>query len=207
MPLLAIYALTVLEAYLLGAIPTGYLVARSNRNVDLLRLGSGRTGTTNVLRTMGWKAAAVVFLGDFGKGVLAVLVARVLSGGDPVVETVAALAAIFGHTFSIYIGFKGGRGVATGVGGLAAIAPLAALVAAAIAFTTIGISRYVSLGSILGACSAPVTVAVLVFAAGESPVRLIYAFLGALFVVVSHKDNIGRLLKGTERKLGEHVRA
>ena len=199
------YGLSILIAYLLGAIPSGYLVARSHRNVDILRHGSGRTGTTNVLRTLGWKAAGVVFAGDIAKGAAAVLVARYLTGGDPVAETIAGLVVVLGHTYSVFIGFKGGRGVASGVAALFVLVPLAGLIAAGIAISAMAITRYVSLGSILGAVSAPITVAVLVFTQGEPLARLVYALVGAIFVVVTHKDNIGRLLSGTERRLGERV--
>ncbi len=200
------YILAVLAAYLVGALPTGYLVARSSKNVDILKHGSGRTGTTNVLRTLGWRAAGLVFAGDFLKGVVAVAIARAVSAGDPVVEVLAGLVAIAGHTYSVFIGFKGGRGVATGVGALAAMSPVAALVAATVAFSTMAVTRYVSLGSILGACSAPATLAVLVTVYGQPPPFLAYALLGATFIVVAHKDNIVRLLRGTERKLGDRVR-
>ena len=107
----------------------------------------------------------------------------------------------------MYIGFKGGRGVSTGVGALAAISPLTALIAISIAIAIMALTRYVSLGSILGACSAPVSLAVAVVLYSQPPAYLAYAVVGSLFVVVTHKDNIGRLLKGTERKLGDRVRA
>ncbi len=206
MAMLGPYALAAAMAYLLGAIPTGYLVVRSQRNVDILKYGSGRTGTTNVLRTLGLRAAAIVFAGDLAKGIAAVLAARLVSHGDANVETLAGLMAILGHTYSVFIGFKGGRGVATGVGALLAMAPVAGLIAAAVAFSTMGVTRYVSLGSILGAASAPISAGVMVLAYGEPPARFLYAVIAALFVIASHKDNIGRLLKGTERKLGDHVR-
>jgi len=200
------YATAILVAYLVGAIPTGYLVARSHKNVDILQHGSKKTGATNVLRTLGWRAALIVFLGDFAKGIVAVGAARVISGGDPLVEAAAAFVAVLGHTFSVYIRFRGGRGVSTGVGALAVISPLTAFIAVGIALAIMALTRYVSLGSILGACSAPVTLAVAVVLYSQPPAYLAYAIIGALFVVVTHKDNIGRLLKGTERKLGDRVR-
>jgi len=201
------FVLVALAAYLLGSIPTGYLVARSRRNVDILQAGSGRTGAANVLRTLGWKAALVVFLGDFAKGMAAVAVARVLTSGDPVADVVAALMAVTGHTFSIYLGFKGGRGVATGLGALVIVTPIAALACAIVAFSTMGISRYVSLGSILGACSVPFAILALVLLGIEPPAHLILGVLGSVFIVLNHKDNISRLLKGTERKLGRKAQA
>lgn len=199
------YLLSAAIAYLLGAIPSGILVARAHGDVDILRVGSRKTGTTNILRTLGWRAAGVVFAGDFAKGAVAVAVARLITGGDPTAEVVAGLVSILGHTYSVFIGFKGGRGVATGVGALLVIAPVAGFIAAMVAFSVMAATRYVSLGSILGACSAPISLAVLVFANHESPVRLLYALIGATFVVATHRDNIGRLISGTERKLGERV--
>jgi glycerol-3-phosphate acyltransferase PlsY len=201
------YLLVGLGAYLLGGIPTGLLVARRYRSVDLLKHGSGRTGTTNVLRTLGWKAAGAVFLGDFAKGVAAIGVARMIAPGDPMADLIAGLGALVGHNYSPYIGFKGGRGVAAGLGTLLVVAPVALLVVAVVGVSVIALTRYVSLGSILGSCAAPLVLLVLVLTLGQPQPHLAYALAGALFVVASHRDNIGRLLRGTERKLGERARA
>jgi acyl phosphate:glycerol-3-phosphate acyltransferase len=197
------YCLVGVIAYLLGSVPTGYLVAHSHRNVDILQSGSKRTGATNILRTLGWKAALVVFLGDFAKGMAAVAVARLISQSDPTADVIAGLAVMAGHNLSIFIHFKGGRGVTAGVGALAVVAPIAALICAVVAFSTIGLSRYVSLGSILGACSVPIAMVVLVIVGTQPPIHLVFGVVGPMFIVVSHKDNISRLLKGTERKLGQ----
>ncbi len=199
------YTLALAVAYLLGAIPTGYMVALRFGNVDLLRQGSRRTGTTNVLRTLGWKAAGVVFTGDIAKGMLAILVARLATQGDPTADLLAGLAAIGGHTYSPFIGFRGGRGVATGLGTLLLIAPAAVVVAAVLAGTVIALSRYVSLGSILGAGAVPILLLVLTLTLGQPLPHLVYALIGSVFVIASHRDNINRLLSGTERKLGERV--
>lgn len=199
------YVLAGLVAYLLGSVPTGYAIARLRGNVDLLQLGSKRTGATNVLRTLGWRAAAPVFAGDFLKGVVAILLARLITQGDPIADVVAGLAALVGHNYSVYIGFKGGRGVTTGLGTLAVIAPLGLLIAAAIGVAIIAWSRYVSLGSVLGSCTVPVTLLVSVFLLGQPFPHFLFGFVGAAFVIVSHRDNIVRLLQGTERKLGQRV--
>lgn len=201
------YILAAVAAYLLGSIPTGYIVARSHRNVDILQTGSKRTGATNILRTLGWQAALVVFLGDFLKGIAAVAVARALTGGDPAADVAAGFMAMAGHTFSLFLGFKGGRGVTTGLGAISLISPIAALVCAIVALSTMAVTRYVSLGSILGACSVPVTMVVLVIMGLGAPVHLLFGGAGALFIVVSHRDNIARLLNGTERKLGRRASA
>ena len=199
------FLLVGLFAYLLGSVPTGYVIARLRGNVDLLQLGSKRTGATNVLRTMGWKAAAPVFAGDFLKGVFAVLLARLLTQGDPVADVVGGMAALIGHNYSLYIGFKGGRGVTTGLGTLLVIAPLVFTIAAIIGVSIIAWSRYVSLGSVLGSCFVPVALLVSVFLLGQPFPHFLFGLIGAAFVIISHRDNISRLLHGTERKLGQRV--
>jgi len=202
---IGLYLLAALVAYLLGSIPTGYVIARLRGNVDLLQLGSKRTGATNVLRTMGWKAAAPVFCGDFLKGVVAILIARALTQGDPIGDVAAGLAVLAGHNYSVFIGFRGGRGVTTGLGTLAVIAPVVLVVSAAIAIAIIAWSRYVSLGSVLGSCTVPVVLLISVLLLGQPFPHFLFGLLGAAFVIASHKDNIQRLLNGTERKLGQRV--
>lgn len=192
-------------AYLLGSIPTGYVLARLRGNANLLHQGSKRTGATNVLRTMGWKTAAPVFGGDFLKGVLAILLARLLTHGDPTADVVAGLAALLGHNYSIYIGFKGGRGVTTGLGALAVISPPVMVVTTLVGIAIIARSRYVSLGSVLGSGTVPITMLIVVILLGQPFPHLLFGLLGAAFVIASHRDNIYRLLHGTERKLGRRA--
>lgn len=197
--------LATLVSYAVGSIPPGYLVARLFGNVDLLQKGSGRTGTTNVLRTLGWKAAGLVFLGDFAKGAVAIIATRIITGGDPLADLLAGLAVMVGHNYSLYLGFKGGRGVVTGLGVLAAIAPLVLAICGGIGVVVIALSRYVSLGSILGSAAVPFCLLALVLIAGQPWPHLAYGLIGAAFVIVSHRDNIQRLLSGTERKLGQRT--
>ncbi len=192
-------------AYLLGSIPSGYVLARLRGNVDIRQTGSKRTGATNVLRTLGWKAAAPVFGGDFLKGVLAILIARLITHGDPAADVIAGLAALVGHNYSIYIGFKGGRGVTTGLGALAVISPLVMFITTIIGIAIIARSRYVSLGSVLGSGSLPVTMLAVVLLLGQPFPHFLFGLLGGTFVIVSHRDNIYRLLHGTERKLGQRA--
>src|SRR5579859_7078963 len=146
--------MAVVVGYLLGSIPTGMIVARVYRNVDLTAYGSGRTGATNVLRTLGKGAAAVAFAGDFLKGALAVLAVRLfIAPGSSWAELVAAAAVVLGHSYSMFIGFKGGRGVVTGMGATivaAPVTPVLMLIAFAIGIATIATTRYVSLGSVIG---------------------------------------------------------
>src|SRR5712691_3308023 len=137
-------ALAALVGYLLGSIPTGIIVARVYRNVDLTAYGSGRTGATNVLRTLGSGAAAIAFVGDFLQGFLAVMAVRYLIAADNSWgELIAAVAAVVGHSYSVFIGFKGGRGVVTGFGATAAatpIAPILMLIAFAIGAVLVAVT-------------------------------------------------------------------
>ncbi len=201
-------ALAALVGYLLGSIPTGIIVARVYRNVDLTAYGSGRTGATNVLRTLGSGAAAIAFAGDFLKGLLAVLFVRlVISGDNSWVELIAGIASVLGHSYSGFIGFKGGRGVVTGFGATAAATPLAPilmLIAFAIGAVLVAVTRYVSLGSVVGAALAGLLMCWLAVNTGD-PAWAVWGVLMSGFIIVSHKDNIERLLAGTERKLGERA--
>ncbi|MCC7106301.1 MAG: glycerol-3-phosphate 1-O-acyltransferase PlsY [Chloroflexi bacterium] len=197
--------LSVVIGYLFGSIPSGALVARSAGGPDLRRVGSGRTGATNVLRTLGKKAAAVVFIADFVKGALAVGLVHLLTGGDEVSQAAAAALAVVGHVYSPFMGFKGGRGVTTGLGGLLALAPAAGAAALVFGSVAIVLTRYVSLGSIVGAVVGALGVILLVTAHLEPAPYAVYAVAVAAFIVVAHHDNIGRLFSGTERRLGERV--
>lgn len=197
-----------LAGYLLGAIPFGLLVGRLTRGIDLRRYGSHRTGATNALRTLGARAAALVFVLDVGKGVAAVLVGRAVFAamGEPLGEWGAALAgfaAIVGHNWSVYIGFTGGRGVATSAGALGAMSPLTILILAPLVVLIIWRSRYVSLGSVTGAVAAPVITALLAALALATLPAVIYALAAGILVTAAHADNIARLRAGTERKIGQ----
>jgi glycerol-3-phosphate acyltransferase PlsY len=189
-------------AYLIGSIPTGVIVARLAGARDPRTTGSGRTGGTNALRAMGRRLAAIVVLGDVLKGALPVLLARWVTGGDPALEAACAVAAVIGSARSIFLGFHGGRGVATGVGTMLVIQPLAVILAAPVFIGAILITRYVSLGSLLGSAAMIPAVALvfLVINGTVPPAYLIYAVTGAAIVWLAHADNIDRLLHGTERK-------
>ena len=143
----------VVVAYLSGSIPVGVLVARLSGGPDPRTVGSGRTGGTNALRALGRKWALVVVAGDLLKGALPVLLARWVTNGDAAVEVACGLAAVVGSARSIFIGFRGGRGVGTGVGTMLVIEPIAVLLAAPVFVGAILITRYVSLGSILGSAA------------------------------------------------------
>ena len=192
--------------YVLGAIPFGLLVGRYTQGIDLRQYGSHRTGATNALRTLGAKPAALVFLLDVGKGVLAVVLSRLVFGSDSLVEWAAAtagFAAIVGHNWSAFIGFTGGRGVATSAGALGAMSVWAILILAPIVFLIIWRTRYVSLGSVTGALGAPLVTGILAALGAASVPAVAYALGSGLLVTVAHADNIGRLRAGTERKIGQ----
>jgi glycerol-3-phosphate acyltransferase PlsY len=194
----------IVAAFFAGAVPWGYLVGRATAGVDLRTVGSGGTGATNVLRTLGARASAAVFILDFLKGLLPVVVAKWLGFG-PWWIAAAAVAAVVGHCWSPFIGFKGGKGVATGAGGALALFP-PVLVALPVMAAVVWRSRYVSLGSLVGAAAA-VALALVAAALGglDWSSAAAIAAMGAV-IVFRHRENIGRLRTGTERKIGESVR-
>jgi acyl phosphate:glycerol-3-phosphate acyltransferase len=184
-------------AYLLGSIPSGFLLARWGRGVDLRRVGSGNTGATNVLRTSGPVLAALALALDAGKGALAVVLAQWVDAASH--GAVAGLLAILGNTTSPWLGLRGGKGVGTASGVFALLAP-GALAASMIVFAvTLLLTRYVSLGSMLGALAlAAATIA------GREPLEVVYAaFATSVLVLFRHRANIGRLLAGTEPRVGQ----
>lgn len=203
MDAIVLRVLLVLVAYVSGSIPIGVLVARASGGPDPRSIGSGRTGGTNALRALGRKSAAVVVFGDLAKGALPVLLARLVTGGDPVAEVACAFAAVVGSSHSVFLGFfGGGRGVGTGVGTMLIIQPLAVIIAAPVFFLTILITRYVSLGSILGSAAMfPAMILIWAVASGAvPPAYLVWAAIGPALIWLAHADNIHRLIQGTERK-------
>jgi glycerol-3-phosphate acyltransferase PlsY len=191
----------VLVAYLTGSIPVGVIVARLSGGPDPRTIGSGRTGGTNALRALGRKWATVVVVGDLLKGVLPVVLARVVTG-QPVVEVACAFSAVVGASRSVFLGFGGGRGVGTGVGTMLVIQPLALLIAGPVFVIVILITRYVSLGSLLASAAMfPAMGLIWLVASGAvPPAYLVYAAAGPALIWLAHADNIDRLLHGTERK-------
>lgn len=198
--------LAALIGYVLGAIPFGLLIGRLTRGIDLREYGSHRTGATNALRTLGAPAAALVFVLDVTKGIAAVLIARLVFAGDPLVDwaaAVAGFAAIVGHNWSVFIGFTGGRGVATSAGALGAMSPLTIVIMVPIVFGIMWRTRYVSLGSITGGLLAPLITGTLALVSLATVPAIVYALASGLLVIAAHADNIGRLRAGTERKIGQ----
>ena len=193
--------LLVAASYLVGSIPISVVVARVIGGPDPRTVGSGRTGGTNALRALGRGPAALVLAGDALKGAIPVLVARQLELG-PAIEVMCALAAVIGSTWSIFLGLRGGRGVATNLGAMLAIQPLAVLAAAPVFVAAVLATRYVSLGSLLGTAAMAVAMWLL-WAAANGPISgayPLYATAAAAVVWLAHADNIDRLIHGTERK-------
>jgi acyl phosphate:glycerol-3-phosphate acyltransferase len=190
--------------YVLGMIPTGAIVAR-RFGLDLRQVGSGSTGATNVLRTLGKKWAALVAIVDVLKGSVAVLIVGLILRSAPpeqivLAQVVAAAFAVLGHTYSPLLGFRGGRGILTGGGGVLVLAPLAFFAALVGGVVAIVIWRYVSLGSIVGAVIAGTMVIWYARTGAAPPVFYFYGTLVPGFVIATHRGNIKRLLSGTERK-------
>jgi glycerol-3-phosphate acyltransferase PlsY len=200
-------ALVVLVAYLLGSIPFGYLIVRLAGRGDVRATGSGGTGATNVSRLAGKSAGLLTLALDAAKGALAIILARWLLAEDFGVNwwvAASALAAILGHIFPVWLGFRGGKGVATGLGIFLSLAPLAVVCAAAVFLAVVWATRYVSLGSITAAAVLPLCVWLLKGQrqnAAELAPLLTTAISGAAFIILMHRANIGRLLRGTENKL------
>jgi glycerol-3-phosphate acyltransferase PlsY len=185
--------------YLIGSLPMGVIVARLTGGIDPRTVGSGRTGGTNMLRAGGWGRAIAVAVLDLAKGAVPILIAQAV-GAAVEVAALTGLAAVLGSWKSIFLGFHGGRGVATGVGGMIAIAPWIIPLALPAFLIIIGLTRYVSLGSILGTAFGALIVIAAVALGQLDPGWLLYVIPGEAIVWVAHRDNIQRLLAGTERK-------
>ena len=199
-PLLA----SAILGYLIGSIPTGFLVVRATTGLDVRTVGSGRTGGTNVLRAAGRNAFALTVLGDLAKGAVSVLVARVLFG--ELAQLVAGFCAVLGNNWSIFLRSRGGAGVMTTVGTLLVIAPFVVLTVGWLPILLVYVTRISSIGSLVAAIAGPLWMALLVYLGYQPLQNLIYVLLlGALLVVV-HIPNIQRLLAGRERRIGEPVR-
>ncbi|MCZ6754456.1 MAG: glycerol-3-phosphate 1-O-acyltransferase PlsY [Gemmatimonadetes bacterium] len=190
-------------SYLIGSIPTSLLVSRLVKGIDLRQHGSKNVGATNLYRVLGWRYAVPVGLFDMAKGYVPVAVVGPAVSGGVLIPLLCGVAAVLGHMFSPFVGFKGGKGVATGAGVVLAMAPLAFLGAFGIWALLVFLTGYVSLGSVVAAASLPLLT---VWLYPDRPAVLwITAALGAL-VVWMHRGNIGRLLKGTESRFGRNAK-
>jgi glycerol-3-phosphate acyltransferase PlsY len=193
-------AVAIGAGFFIGAIPFGIVVTRLSGKPDPRTIGSGRTGGANVMRAAGFRTAAVAGLLDLAKGAVGVFIARLLGAGL-VIEILAALAAVIGHSRSPYIGWGGGRGVAPAFGGLLVMQPLIALVSVLVFLGVFFVGRYTSLASLTSSFFAGAASVVLVLAGVLPPLYLVYGVAGAGLIWLFHHDNIARLLSGTEPKL------
>ncbi|HSB41251.1 MAG TPA: glycerol-3-phosphate 1-O-acyltransferase PlsY [Methylomirabilota bacterium] len=198
---MALSALGVLAAYLIGAIPVGFLVARAAGGTDIRRSGSGNIGATNVLRTLGTGPAVLTLVGDIVKGYLAVRTAQAI-GSEAWAAAGGTVAAIAGNCWPVFLRFRGGKGVATGLGAFLFLVPWAVAPAAVLWVAVTAISRYVSLASVVACLSLPVGALLL----GYPRHAVVAAAVAALVIVWRHRENIARLASGTEHRLGERTR-
>lgn len=198
------YVAVVIGSYLIGSIPSGMVIGKL-RGIDIRDYGSGNIGTTNVLRTLGARHGAIVLVADVLKGVIPVLLARYIIE-TPTGEMAAGFAAVAGHDWSLFLKFKGGRGVATSLGALlpmAMPAPLSGVIGSAVFILLIALTRYVSLGSIGGSAAAVVAMAVFLGLDRVPWQYLVYIVVVVALIIYQHRDNIRRLASGTESKLGQ----
>jgi len=194
----------IAASYLLGAIPTSFLVGKLFKGVDLREQGSRNLGATNLYRTLGWKYAVPVGLFDVAKGALPVVLLGPRAPEIALFPVYCGVAAIIGHAFSVFVGFKGGKGVATAAGVVLGLAPLALLAVAVVWAVVVKLSGYVSLGSVTAAALFPVA-AELLHPARPEP---LWVDIGlAVFLIVKHRSNLRRLIQGTENRFGRHRRA
>ena len=193
---MAMTALSCLIAYVLGSIPNGLWLGKALWHTDLREHGSHNIGATNAWRTLGKGPGFLIFLLDFLKGLLSVYIASALVG-TPLAMVLAAIFAIVGHSASLFMGFKGGKGVATGLGVLSMLMPQVTLIVFLVWLALVKITGYVSLGSIVAAACVPV----LAYVFGAPVEYLVFGVAAAILIVVRHRANIGRLLSGTESKI------
>ena len=194
--------LTLLLGYLLGSLPSGFLAGKWCKGIDLRTIGSGSTGATNVLRNVGKKPALVVFLVDVAKGAAAVLLAGALTQSNPLndwIQVLAGLAALAGHIWPVWLGFKGGKAVATGFGMFLGLSWPVGLACFGMFMAVFSISRIVSLASVVAAVSLPLLMA----AGSDSNANLVVALVAMLLVLWRHRSNIQRLINGTEPRVGQ----
>jgi len=210
-------ATIIVLSYLIGSIPTSIIVSKASRGIDIRKHGSGNAGGTNVMRVLGWKHGVFVILLDAFKGVLAVVVvARLHYGSMPfqnitpfddftLVQIIAGISAVIGHVWTIFAGFKGGKGIATALGMLLMIITVDMLIAIGVFIIVVSISRYVSLGSLIGTISVPFSLVVRenIFNVDIPGYNTILPFIIAVSVLIiyTHRKNVIRILNGSENKL------
>jgi glycerol-3-phosphate acyltransferase PlsY len=190
-------ALLIAFSYLLGSVPFGIVFTKA-KGIDLRSVGSGNIGATNVLRAAGKGTAVMTLLGDVLKGAAAVALARALHMG-PFYEGMAGLAAVAGHDFSVFLGFRGGKGVATSIGVVLIYSPQAGILTVVLWLATVLATRYSSLGAVVSFTLLPAVMLLL----GQGSQKVVFAALLAVLLLIKHAGNIKRLIRGTERRVGE----
>lgn len=204
----------VIFGYLVGSIPTGVIIGKLVRGIDVRDYGSGKMGGTNVMRTLGTKLGILVIALDVAKAAVAVTLAKIIFGEQvlligtfllhwQIAQVATALAVIVGHNWPVFLHFRGGRGVACFFGGLLAMSPAAALFGFQILLLVVFITRYMSMGSIFGAFGAWSLLAPMTVINQFPPTYLVYGLIAAALILYQHRDNISRLRAGTERRLGK----
>jgi len=211
--IVAKFVIVAVIGYLMGAIPFALIISKRMAGIDISKRGSGNIGGTNVLRVLGFKAGAIVMALDLAKAFAPVMLARFIIGDSvlPIAgfalnsqwgQVITALMVMVGHNWSVYIKFRGGKGAAAYFGSWFAIWPVAALVGGVILIVTVLLSKYMSLGSILGSLSILCLFMVLTLTDVSPPVYLIYSLIAAALIVYQHRSNISRLQAGTENRMG-----
>ena len=188
--------------YFVGSLPFGLIIGRLTNKIDVRRYGSGSTGMTNVWRTVGWPAASVVLILDMSKSMFVISIATIFST-SPNVVVMAAMSALVGHIWPIFCRFKGGKGTATGWGGLLILSPISGIVGGMIGISTAIFTRWVSLGSLIGAATGGMIFVILSLVNKDPVPYIFYGIAAPTLIFIMHRDNIGRLLRGKERKIGQ----
>ena len=195
--------ISIISAYLLGSIPSSYLMGKMLKGIDIRKFGSGNVGATNALRVLGTKIGIITLVIDILKGFFAVLIGKILIPEfSDLILIIIGIAAIIGHIFTIFLKFKGGKGVATSTGVFIALTPIPLIIALFVFIITVWISKYVSLGSILA--SLTLFMVELIINLNNSFIeieKLVMVFVIASFIIIRHKSNLKRLLSGTENKI------
>ena len=201
------YVYIAIASYLIGAIPYGLIIGFISRGVDIRKHGSGSTGATNILRTLGLPLAIIVGILDVSKSIIAILIASLFTGGDPLIKAIAAMFVIIGHIWPIYAKFRGGKGILTGVVGLIILSPVTGITAFISAVFTIAIFKIVSLGSIVGMAVALASILFLYQIGQEQNIEyVLYTVIGSIIIIFKHTSNIKRLINKTEPKIGNRAR-
>jgi len=202
-----IYIFISIISYLIGAIPYGLMVGFISRGIDIRKHGSGSTGATNVLRTLGVPLASIVVILDVSKAVIAIFIASLFLNGEPLIKAIAAIFVILGHIWPITAKFRGGKGVLTGIVGLIILVPLSGILSFVLAILTICVFKIVSLGSIVGTITGVISIILLYQFGQEQHIEyLVYVIVGSIIIMFKHTDNIKRLIAKTEPKIGNRAK-